>query len=134
MTDPMELLLPPQPEFVGTARIFAAAIGRHFGVDEEVVADLKVAISEACTGAMWAHNQEGIADPVVIRIFPDRPALNVEVESKVGQAPEEGVEWEPVTPADLFHPLLGGGLIRTLFPDAEFIENGGLTVRFSVPL
>jgi len=43
--DLLELQIPPEAEFVGTARLFLAAAGRHFELSEESVADAKVAVS-----------------------------------------------------------------------------------------
>jgi hypothetical protein len=50
MTEPSESFLiefPPEAHYVSTARIFAAGVARTYGADEDMVEDLKIAVSEA---------------------------------------------------------------------------------------
>lgn len=128
MGESMELEVPAAPEFVGTARLFAAEASRHLGITEETVADLKIAISEACTGAIEAQESAAEPEPVRVSIEPLEDALLVEVFAaggfdRVSAMPE---------PAD----GLGLGLVKALFPRAEFLQGQGRssTLRISVPL
>lgn len=135
--DELALSFPPEPEYVGMARLFAASIARHLALEEDRVEDLKVAISEACTNSVKAHRDANVTDAV-------------RVVARVGDAVTfEVIDWgrgfelaspdrsDLITPpAGLYEGSFGLTLIRALFEDAEIRRNeqGGTTVRFSVAL
>lgn len=128
VSDALELEVPPFPEFVGTARLFAAEATRHLGATEETVADLKIAISEACTGAIEVQQSVPQDDPVRLSIEPLEDSVKVEVRAAAGFD-----RWSEIPePAD----GLGLGLVRALFPKAEFLtgDGGSSTLRIMVPL
>ncbi len=60
----LELTFPPKPEFVSTARHTVAALARLHEAADEVVEDLKLAVSEACTNAVATNTRIGEGDPV----------------------------------------------------------------------
>ena len=131
------LTLRPEPQFVGTARAFAAAIARHFQCDEDRVQDVKVAISEACSNAIKAHRSADVSDPVKLVVTPDSGRLWYEVEDRGHGFDESRPPGQPMTgDGELFEGGIGLMLIRSLFPDAEISRNrsGGMTVRFPVAL
>ena len=124
--------IPPDPEHVRTARLFAAAAARHFGLEEEGVEDLKVAISEACTNAIQAHRAAGIdagihivatADPDLVRLDVVDAGEGFDLEGAAMRA-----DYTP--PAGLSSGSLGLALIRSLFPKVEISRNldGGMTI------
>lgn len=45
---PVSLAVPCRPEYVALCRLVAGALGVRDGLDEEVVADVKVIVTEAC--------------------------------------------------------------------------------------
>lgn len=49
---PIDIAIPAKPEYVGIARLVIAAFAKLLGFDSEVVEDIKVAVSEACTSAI----------------------------------------------------------------------------------
>jgi serine/threonine-protein kinase RsbW len=51
----LELLFPPRPEFVRMARHTVAALARLHDLPDEVVEDVKLAVSEACTNAVTVN-------------------------------------------------------------------------------
>ena len=115
--DAYEIELPARPEVLGTARAFVASVARHLKADEDVIADLKLAISEACTDALEAGR------PLRVRASRSAGSLDLEV-----AAPAEG--WSG-------SPKLEDGeraeLVRSLFPGAAFADAGGERVlRFTV--
>ena len=73
----LSLTLPSTAAYVATARAFIAAAARHFGAEEEDVADLKVAVSEACSGAVRATDQ--FAEPFKIFVDAQLHELTVEI-------------------------------------------------------
>lgn len=135
--DEFTLALPPEPEYVGVARLFAASVARHFGCDSESVEDLKVAVSEACTNSIKAHRDASVGEPVRIVVRLDGDALRFQVFDVGGGFDAPPPPADSVTPPlGLFEGSLGLTLIRSLFPDTEIARNaeGGTTVRFSLLL
>lgn len=128
----LELSIPPEPEYVGAARLFLAAAGRHFGLSEELLADVKVAVSEVCAGAV----EDGVPGPIRIWLKPATEALSVEVgqvpatgsPSANGQNPAGGVHIPPAT----WEHDLREALLQALFPDAEY-NAAAHSLRLAVP-
>lgn len=133
--DSLQLSIPVAPEHVATARMFVAEAGRQLGMEGDAIEDLKVAISEMCTGAIQAHEAAGIDDPIHIVLKSLEDHLEVEVKSAIAE-PGGAPEWDPKTPTHMFQKVLGVGLIKALYGDAEWIihEGDGTTVKFSLPL
>ncbi len=134
-SDDLVLEIAPQAEHVRTARLFAAATARHFRVDEERVEDLKVAISEAVTNSVRAHEGANLSDPVTIVASPAANGVRFSVvDAGEGFEPRAGDEGDYTPPMGIFEGSLGLALIRTLFPDVEIKRNAerGMTVSFVV--
>lgn len=128
------LELPPRARYVATARMFAAALARHYGVGEDSVEDLKVAVSEACTSAIRARRQ-GLTEG------PMRLAAVADGEHITFSARDAGIVQEHAPPGAGGSPTwervagqLGVETIRALFPDAEVASGDGPTadLRFRV--
>jgi Histidine kinase-like ATPase domain len=124
------LEVPPQPAYISTARLFAGAMARHFGVADEMVDDLKLAVSEACTGAIRIRETEGAKRPVRIEVDPNVDSLVLQIEDAIEVGPSASGE----TTDDLTRGL-SIELIRALFPDAEMLPGDrGTSIRLSLPL
>jgi anti-sigma regulatory factor (Ser/Thr protein kinase) len=130
----LELTLPSKPAYVGTARAFIAAVARHFGAEEEDVADLKVAVSEACSGAVRATGE--VAEPMQLLVEAQPHELRVQIVTPTLPSLEEPVERvDPDLPPSQFEEAVRATLINALFPEATFEHlDGGLSVRFAVSL
>lgn len=131
MTDveTLELVIPAEPEYVGAARLFVAAVGRHFELGEESVADVKVAVSEVCSGAAEDSEARG-ALRIEIRVALE--GLEVDVDPH-GSPPSEQAskrrnEYTPDPLDDDFRE----GLVRALFPNAIY-RPGSHSLRIRVP-
>lgn len=59
----LELVFPPKPEYVRAARHTVVALARLHDVPDEVLDDLKLAVSEACTNAV-SVNARSSGEPV----------------------------------------------------------------------
>jgi anti-sigma regulatory factor (Ser/Thr protein kinase) len=120
--------VPAEPLNLGTARTFASRVAAHFGCPDDTVLDLKLAVSEACTGWM-ADGQDARGDERAVRVYvrPDIDHLRVEVRGS-GSLAGADPEFEGGGPTRL-------ELIRSLFPDAQVApsDDGSHAVRFSVP-
>jgi serine/threonine-protein kinase RsbW len=75
----LELTFPPKPEYVSTARHTVAALARLHEIPDEVVEDIKLAVSEACTNAVAANTKVGEGDPVRVVASVDGDAMLIEV-------------------------------------------------------
>jgi len=50
---PISLVIPCKAEYVGLCRLIAGVVGVHESLDEEVIADIKLVVTEACTCFVW---------------------------------------------------------------------------------
>ncbi|HWD08774.1 MAG TPA: ATP-binding protein [Actinomycetota bacterium] len=127
MVEPLELEIPPEAEYVGAARLFLAAVGRHFALDEESVADMKMAVSEVCAGAA-----EDLRTPGVLRItvLPADDAIEVEVApvNGTGRGAHDGLGSAALS----WETALREPLVRALFPDSSY-DAAAHVLRLSVP-
>jgi serine/threonine-protein kinase RsbW len=119
------------------ARLFAAAVGRHYSCSEDVVEDLKVAMSEACTNAVKAHERVGADVPIRIVAMAQETSLLFEV-IDAGEGIDldaDVLDASATPPVGLFEGSLGLVLIRSLFESVEITRNEhhGTVVRFTAP-
>jgi anti-sigma regulatory factor (Ser/Thr protein kinase) len=54
----------PDPAYVRTVRLVAAAVARRAGVADELLDEVRLAISEACTRAVAIHRRHDLDDPI----------------------------------------------------------------------
>ena len=129
----LRLEIPPRAEFVALARLVVstAAKSRRSLADDKV-ADLTLALSEACTNAIEAHDAKDEADRVRIRVDEDDARLVVTVQD---QGPGFDLMELPAHPAVTdpdrlnFERGLGIPIIRNLVDEVTFTsDSGGTTV------
>jgi len=108
--------IPPHPEYLGTARAFVSAVARGVEASEESVADLKLAVSEACAIALSP------GEPVRIRVSTLEAGLEVAVALR-----DAGNETDDVERRDI---------ITSLFPDTALVPgaDGSLVLTFVAPM
>jgi serine/threonine-protein kinase RsbW len=130
------LEIDPDPKLVPTARMFAATVARQLGCPEDSVLDVKIAVSEACTNAVQAHQDSGVDSPIRLKVEED--GSNVSYEVRDGGP---GFEVQPEEPPEVFRRAvedtseqgMGLALIRALFPSATFEPQAdGTIVRFGL--
>lgn len=133
----VELEIPARPEFVALARLVVAAMATTDGkLTDDKVDDLKIAVSEACTNAIEAHDAVSIGERVVLRCWADELGLRVTIEDRgPGFDPTSLPDHPPVTDPDRlnFERGLGIPLMRTLVDEVEFKSSGlGTAVRMAM--
>jgi hypothetical protein len=108
-TDRFRLEIPSEPSWLATVRIFVGAVARVCGIDgdadEELVADLKLAASEAAAG-----------------VISGGEARTIVVEAGVGEAGRVWFSVGPVSAANLTTDAPGPqpiDVIAALLPGAE---------------
>lgn len=130
----VELAIPARAEYVGVVRLVVASVAAdRRDLDDDRVADLKLAVSEACTNAIEAHASSPTQERVVVRCLEDDARFEVRVDDRgSGFDPSDLPAHPPVTdPARLeFERGLGIPLIRALVDEVEFDSSpAGTSVR-----
>jgi len=130
-SDTVELRMDARAENLVLARLALAGVAARTPLSDEVVADLKLAVTEACTNAIeHAYADHTGSNEIVVRFALDDDALAVEVQDwGVGF----DADVEPVHEEELRdHAGVGLMLIRSL-TDELTIESGGSgsTVSFA---
>lgn len=127
----LELEFPPKPEFVGTARHAVSALIRLRDLPEDLVQDVKLAVSEACTTAI--ADAPGDGQPVRLLASADVDRVIVEVIDP-GTGVERAVEGRPkdIDTDELpFDRVLSLPIIRGLVDEVAItpLEGGGMSLR-----
>jgi serine/threonine-protein kinase RsbW len=123
---------PAEAVHVSTARIFSAAVARHFGADAADIEDLKIALTEAC-GSAISHARTGGSEQVRVAATPGAGMLTYEVNGhrRTDLLNTPSGEIEQNTEEQMI--ALSAELIGALFPNAEFIDKPeGTFFRLSV--
>ncbi|MEX1046226.1 MAG: ATP-binding protein [Actinomycetota bacterium] len=132
---PFKLEFPADTAFVGAARAFCTAIADEAGVDAEAREDVKLAVSEASTNAIWSREVSPASGPIRVTIKREADELLVEVEDAgLSVTPEEP---DPSSPPAGQHDSVGTArvdLIGALFPgvDVGVTQTGRLRVAFVI--
>jgi anti-sigma regulatory factor (Ser/Thr protein kinase) len=123
-TERFSIELRADPAYLATARMFASTVARQVGVEEALLDDLKLSVSEACARALASEPNRRLR--VVAIRMEDRLVFEV-------RQGEPGETAGPGT-GDLAAGL-SLELIAVLFDDAEVTRDvdGAPVVRFSVP-
>ena len=134
MDGAVELEIPARAEFVALARLVVSSFAStSFGLEDDRIDDLKIAVSEACTNAIEAHGVADTDERVLIRCEDHEDHLDVRIEDRGrGFDPRTLPEHPPVTdPTRLkFERGLGIPLIRSLVDDVDISSSDkGTLVR-----
>jgi anti-sigma regulatory factor (Ser/Thr protein kinase) len=131
--DRFAIELPADAAYLSTVRLFASAVARQFGAEEETIEDLKMAVSEACS-AFLRYDDEGAG---IVRATIDlrdaRLSFEVTGEDLSIQVPPRSPDDPTPTPRGMAAEL-GLDLIRSLFPDSEVTTDDRSVIRFSAAL
>jgi len=120
----IELEIPARAEFVALARLVVSALASSdSNLADERIDDLKLAVSEACTNAIEAHDAAGSSEQVVVRCRAGAETLEVCVEDRGhGFDPAALPDHPPVTDPDRlkYERGLGIPLIKALVDEVQF--------------
>lgn len=75
----------PLPAHVRTARFVAAAVARRAGIPESRLDEVRLAVSEACSLAVRAHQTHAPQEPVCLRFLEDVDTFRIEVHNAAEQ-------------------------------------------------
>jgi serine/threonine-protein kinase RsbW len=127
----VRLSIPARPEFITLSRLALAGLCRVRPFPEETLADLKLAITEACSNSVrHAYSEGGGMIQILYRLESDR--IEIEV-SDDGIGFDHGGVGGPPGEVELSEGGLGIAIIRSVADDLEFTtgEDGrGSRLRF----
>jgi serine/threonine-protein kinase RsbW len=128
----IRLTIPAKPEFITLGRLALTGIARlrSEAMSQEVLGDLKLALTEACTNSVRHAYADGDGTvEIVYELHPDR--LVVEVQDQ-GEGFEPPAEASALDGEDLSEGGLGIAIIQALSDEFELGEGlqGGSRLRF----
>lgn len=146
----VEMSFTPLPVHVRTARLVATAVARRSGVEEALLDEVRLAVGEACSRAVEAHQAQCPAEPVRIELTGSDGRFEVVVtdaaiaaSGPAASAAEPAAGWagHRVANGDSAdtaggYPQEGLGLavIAGLADDVQFTRTpAGLSIRMSWP-
>jgi len=95
----VEVTFTPLPAHVRTARLVATAVARRSGVDEALLDEVRLAVGEACSRAVEAHQRHCPAEPVRIEMTDQDERFVVTVSDHAPTAPARTSASGPPAPA-----------------------------------
>jgi serine/threonine-protein kinase RsbW len=102
MTHPVRLTIPARAEYIGLTRLALIGLSRVRGFPDDLLADLKLAITEACSNCVRHAYPDGAGTvEIVYELRPDR--LVVEVA-------DDGAGFDPSGSGEAGDELSEGGL------------------------
>jgi serine/threonine-protein kinase RsbW len=141
----VEVTFTPLPAHVRTARLVATAVARRSGVDEALLDEVRLAVGEACSRAVEAHQRHCPAEPVriemtdaderfVVVVSDHAPTASASTSEQSGRE----VEDEPTAPAQDGGVAIPAGfglaVISGLADDVRVSSSSsGVSVRMSWP-
>ena len=137
MSEDFEIEIPPTFEHLAMVRaVLSSALEAEPVLKEERVQDLRLALSEATTNAIEAHNRAGIEAAIGIRITVADSKVTVRVADQGGGFdPSQLKKHPPVTDPERleYERGLGVTLMRRLTDDCTIAPNkNGTTVTLVV--
>jgi serine/threonine-protein kinase RsbW len=124
----VRLTIPAKPEYITLCRLALTGLSRLRPLADETLADLKLALTEACTNSI-KHAYDNGEGTVEITYELSGDALAIEVSDQ-----GRGFEHEPAAPADddLSEGGLGIAIIQAVADEFEVgpREGGGSRLRF----
>jgi serine/threonine-protein kinase RsbW len=149
----VQMSFTPLPAHVRTARLVATAVARRSGVDEALLDEVRLAVGEACSRAVEAHQEFCPGEPVRVALTGSGGRFEVVVTDQVaaangtpagtagpgaaagvqGQPGSDGAAGPPGSPPAVPSEL-GLAVIEGLADDVEITRTkAGVVIRMSWP-
>ena len=130
----VRLALPAKSDYLLLTRLALSGLARSAPIDDELLADLKLAVTEACGNAVRHAYPDGDGEVVVSYAIDGRRLVMTVEDQGVGIDPLDAEEGEAA------HPLEGGmgmSIIRAIVDELEVASGAdgrGTVVRMSTSL
>ncbi|HYI75681.1 MAG TPA: ATP-binding protein [Gaiellaceae bacterium] len=119
----VRLRFPAKPEYLLLARLTLSGVARQLPVDDELVADLKLALTEACGNAVRHGYADGDGDvDVVFAVNDERIELTVEDRGD-GIRVVDTPDVRSLVGSDQVEGGMGMSIIRAIVDDLE-VDSG----------
>lgn len=136
-TATVELTFSPLPAHVRTARLIATAVARRGGVEDALLDEVRLAVGEACSRAVEAHQRQCPEEPVRVELRDGIDRFEVVVTDRV---PDEDPARDGGGPAADLAELngdlnLGFAVIAGLADDVDIAStSAGVQITMSWPV
>ena len=111
------LVLPARPEYLLLARLALTGVARLTDTDEEALADVRLAVTEAAANACQHAYADGVGDVTITLALSADGRLEVVVEDDgIGFDGEGVADWQP---DELGEDGMGLAIIRAVADDVE---------------
>jgi serine/threonine-protein kinase RsbW len=121
----VEVTFTPLPVHVRTARLVATAVARRSGVAESLLDEVRLAVGEACSRAVEAHQRHCPGEPIRVSLTDDGEQFQVVVTDAV-QGSEHDLPAGASLPAG---SAAAGGNGAALGVDVEVPPGGSVPLR-----
>ena len=102
----VEVTFTPLPAHVRTARLVATAVARRSGVAESLLDEVRLAVGEACSRAVEAHQMHCPAEPVRIALTDQPGRFEIEVvNTRQASAAGQAGQFEQAGPESAARPV-----------------------------
>jgi serine/threonine-protein kinase RsbW len=134
LVDYIEMKIPAKPEYVGIIRLTLSGIASRMGYSYDVIEDLKIATSEACTNAVHhAYKNKEYGEVVIgFGLYDDRLEVMVADNGRSFDFEQTKNELGPYSTSSPIDQLPEGGLglylMETLMDEVRVLVNSGVTV------
>ena len=125
------LTIPPKAEYLVFCRLVLVGIARAHGIDDETLADLKLAVTEACSNSIRHAYGDGSRGDVEVRYEVEADRMTIEV---ADDGP--GFDLEPASALrdELDEEGMGIAIIRGLVDELVLdtgLDGGGSRLRLT---
>jgi serine/threonine-protein kinase RsbW len=127
----VRLSFPAKPDYLLLARLALSGLARDVSMSEDVLADLKLAVTEACGNAV-RHAYPGGAGDVTVSYMVSNAALEMIVEDQGTGLGERAIHDEPVSAP--VESGMGISIMRAIVDDLDIhagADGRGTVVRMS---
>ena len=126
----VEIEIPSRSAYVGVVRLALTALGRAEGLDEGLVDDVKIAVSEACANAVLANEEADGDAAVTVSWRADGERLEIDVSDR-GPVHEPRPEREVDSEGFSTRSLMSFALLSTLADECARVprRGGGMTTH-----
>lgn len=127
MSKSITMTLPASSEFVAVTRLTVSGIAARMNFPIEVIEDLKVSLSEACTNVVqhaYPEKESGVIE-IAFHLHPDKLEIFVEDHGKGFNPKEAASQKENSATIESFGLGLGLTFIKSLMDEAEVTSHIG---------
>ena len=121
----VELKIPSELGYEKIAREAVATVARRYGFTDERIADIKLAVSEACTNAICYGSKEDVNTKIVVVLSADDEKLDIMIKDPGygGTPPGEFIEpnIHKMVKGEARYGGMGLYIIQELMDEAEFL-------------